>query len=199
MTMVTIANNASPWHTGKLMWICIAVSLLLHVFLVLGLYKSTLWPGLGEEIRVYEVELLRPRVEDIGASELTPSDLAQINKEQQEETKQAEQETISLDTHDKRYVSYARVIKERIQRHWQYPPEARQNLIEGKLVAMFSLNPKGQLIGVKIITPSGFKVLDDGAVQGISRAAPFPPIPQHINVKRLNVVASFDYRLTTRK
>ena len=194
-----MTNSSGPWHTGKIMRVSIVVSLLLHFSLVLGLHKSFLWPGIGEEIRIYEVELLRPRMEDIGDDKLTPSDLAQINKEQQEKTKQAEQETISLDTRDKRYVTYAKVIKERIQRHWRYPRKAKENLIEGKLVVMFSLNPEGYLQEVRIITPSGFEILDEGAIQGITRAAPFPPIPTHINVKRLNVVANFDYRLTTRK
>lgn len=194
-----MANNSGPWHTGHLMRVCIVISLLLHLFLVLGLHKTSLWPGFGEEIRVYEVELLRPSMEDIGDAKLTPSDLAQINKEQQEKTQQAEQETISLDTRDKRYVTYAKVIKERIQRHWSYPPQAKENLIEGKLVVMFSLNPGGNLIEIHIMKTSGFDILDRGAVQGISGAAPFPPIPSHINVKRLNVVANFDYRLTAGK
>lgn len=199
MTMETTANSSGPWHTGKLMRASIAISLLLHLFLFLGLHKSTLWPLPGEEIRVYEVELLRPPVEDIGEDSLTPRDLAQIKEEEPEKAAQADQETISLDTRDKRYVTYARVIKERIQSHWQYPPEAKENLIEGSLVVMFSLNPGGNLIEIRIVTPSGFEILDKGAVQGISRAAPFPPIPPNINVKRLNVVANFDYRLTARK
>ena len=162
MAMETMVNSSGPWHTGKLMRVSIVISLLLHLFLVLGLHKTSLWPGFGEEIRVYEVELLRPSMEDLGDSKLTPSDLAQINKEQQEETKQADQETISLDTRDKRYVSYARVIKESIQRHWRYPPQAKENLIEGNLVVMFSMNPSGNLIGIRIITPSGFEILDQG-------------------------------------
>jgi len=129
-----MTNSSAPWNTGKILRVSIVVSLLLHLFLILGFHKSFLWPGFGEEIRIYEVELLRPRMEDIGADKLTPSDLAQINKEQQEKTKQAEQETISLNTRDKRYVTYAKVIKERVQRHWQYPRQARENLIEGKHV-----------------------------------------------------------------
>lgn len=197
--MDTMTNSSAPWNTGKILRVSIVVSVLLHFFLILGFHKSLLWPGFGEEIRIYEVELLRPRVEDMETDKLTPSDLAQINKEQQEKTKQAEQETISLDTRDKRYVTYAKVIKERVQRNWQYPRQAKEDLIEGKLTVMFSLNPGGHLLEVRIIKPSGFEILDQGAIQGITRAAPFPPIPTHINVKRLNVVASFDYRLTAKK
>lgn len=197
--MDTMTNSPAPWNTAKILRVSIVVSLLLHVFLILGFHKSLLLPGLGEEVRIYEVELLRPKVEDPGADKLTRSDLARINKEQQEKTQQAEQETISLDTRDKRYVTYAKVIKERVQSHWQYPRQARDNLIEGKLTVMFSLNPGGHLLEVGIIKPSGFEILDQGAIEGITRAAPFPPIPSHINVKRLNVVARFDYRLTAKK
>jgi len=189
----------SPWHTGKIMQVSIAVSILLHFLLILGFHKSFQWPGIAEEIRTYQVDLLRPPMEDIGGEELTPTDLAQINKEEQEKTQEPDQETISLDTQDKRYVSYARVIKERIAHQWRYPPQAKENLIEGKLVLVFGLNREGAMVDARIITPSGFEILDQEAVRAITQAAPFPPFPAHVRVARLNVVVSFDYRLTSKK
>jgi len=48
------------------------------------------------------------------------------------------QETISLDTDDKRYVTYAQAIKEKIAGQWKYPQEARKKKLEGRLVALFS-------------------------------------------------------------
>ena len=125
--------------------------------------------------------------------------MQQINKEEQEKTQEPDQETISLDTQDKRYVSYAKVIKERIAHHWRYPPQARENLIEGKLVLVFGLNRGGAMVDARIITPSGFEILDQEAVRAITQAAPFPPFPAHVQVARLNVVVSFDYRLTSKK
>lgn len=192
-------NSSPPWRTGRILRVSLGVSVLLHFFLFLGLYKAFQWPGFGEEIRTYRVELLRPPIKDIGGGELTPSDLTQINKEQQEKTQQQAQATISLDTQDKRYVSYARVIKERIAQHWQYPPQAKENLIEGKLVLMFSLDSEGAMLGARIITPSGFEILDKEAVRAITEAAPFPPFPASVRVARLNVVVNFDYRLTAKK
>lgn len=194
-----MVDSSQPWRTGKILRVSLAVSLLLHFFLILGFHKTLQWPFLGEEIRTYRVELLRPPIEDIGGGELTPSDLTQINKEQQEKTQQPDQETISLDTQDKRYVSYARVIKERIAHHWRYPRQAKENLIEGKLVLMFALNRGGTMVEARIMATSGFEILDKEAVRAITEAAPFPPFPAHVRVARLNVVVNFDYRLTSKK
>ena len=197
--MESLVNSSTPWRTGKIMRVSIAVSILVHFFLILGFQKTFQWPGIGEETRTYRVELLRPPIENIGGGELTQDDLTQINKEQQEKTQQQDQETISLDTKDKRYVSYAGVIKERIAHHWQYPPQAKENLIEGKLVLVFSLNREGGMLEARIITPSGFEILDKEAVRAVTMAAPFPPFPADVTVARLNVVVNFDYRLTARK
>ncbi|MGD2125656.1 MAG: energy transducer TonB, partial [Desulfobacteraceae bacterium] len=109
------------------------------------------------------------------------------------------QDTISLDTKDKRYITYARVIKERISYHWTYPQEAKDNLMEGKLTVLFSLNRGGDLTQINIVIGSGYDILDLEALQAIRGAAPFPPFPEHITVGRLNIKATFDYRITTRR
>ena len=112
---------------------------------------------------------------------------------------EVDQETISLDTVDERYVSYAGIIKGGILKQWKYPKEAKENLIEGKLMVLFSLARPGDLTRIEIISSSGYGILDKEALRAISAAAPFPGFPGHITVSRLNVKANFDYRLTSRK
>ena len=64
---------------------------------------------------------------------------------------------------------------------------------------MFSLAGNGNVVQVAVNKKSGYKVLDQEAVRAITSAAPFPPFPEHITAKRLNIIANFDYRLTARK
>ncbi len=180
-----------------IMRVTLGISFVVHLILLLAFQGAFPLIDVQEELRTYRVTLIRPPVEDLERY-YEETDLAPPKP--QEETPSVEEEhTISLDTEDKQYVSYARIVKERIMRHWVYPPEAKENLIEGNLMAVFSLEPGGRMTHVGVIRASGYEILDREAVRAISMAAPFPPLPEHIRVKRLNIKAAFDYRLTARK
>jgi TonB family protein len=180
-----------------IMRVTLIISFTVHLILLLAFQGAFPLIDVQEELRTYRVTLVRPPVEDLERY-YTETNLAPL-KQQEEAPPLEEEHTISLDTEDKQYVSYARVIKERIMRHWVYPPEARENLVEGNLMAVFSLNPGGHIVHVGVTRASGYEILDREAVRAISMAAPFPPLPEHIRVKRLNIKAAFDYRLTSRK
>jgi len=46
--------------------------------------------------------------------------------------------TIDLDTREERFVDYLALLKRRIERVWQYPPEAANNGIGGDLLLVFT-------------------------------------------------------------
>jgi len=191
-------NNISFPHTRMIMQVSLIISLFFHIILLLAFKKAFPLNWAVKEFRTYRVELIRPPVENIKADEIFESDVARIKQEQRPVPKE-DQDTISLDTEDKRYVTYARIVKERITQHWRYPQEARENLIEGRLMVIFSLAREGNMTQIKIIKTSGYTILDEEAVRAIGLAAPFPPFPEHITVSRLNIKAAFDYQFTTRK
>lgn len=175
---------------GSVTKLCLLISLLSHVILLLAFQKPFVLQRSKEELRTYWVELIRPPVEngEIGESEIT-------RLEQNEgPTTEIDANTISLDTEDKRYVTYTKLIKKKIGRQWSYPVEARENLIEGKLIVIFSLVKNGNLTKIKVVKPSGHQILDAEAVRAIKNAAPFPAFPDHIRVSRLNIVANLNYR-----
>jgi TonB family protein len=191
-------NNPSLLDPGVVMRISLLISILFHIILLLAFPEAFHLQWVSEELRTYSVELFRPPVEDINSDEIPEPDIARI---QQEKLPAAEddQATISLDTKDKRYVSYAKIIKEKIGLRWRYPPEALESLLEGKLLVIFSLTRGGNLIQSKIIDKSGYKILDEEALKAIRAAAPFPSFPEHIKASRLNIKATFDYRFGKRK
>ena len=197
---IKAATDVSVHQTEKILRTCLILSLAFHAVMVLALQSAIPTYLAGEDLRIYRVELLRPPVDDMDLTEKPDTD---ISKPQEPVTSQASsedtQETISLDTDDKRYVSYAQAIKERIAGQWKYPQEARKKKLEGRLVALFSLDREGALTRLDITKTSGHDVLDREAERAIQSAAPFPPFPSTITVSLLNINVSFDYALSRKK
>jgi TonB family protein len=200
LRMIKTGIDASVHQTEKILRLCLIVSLVFHAVLVFTLQTAFPTYLAGEDLRIYRVDLIRPPVEDLDMDVKPDTD---ISKPQEPVTSQASsedtQETISLDTDDKRYVSYAQAIKERIAGQWKYPQEARKKKLEGRLVALFSLDREGALTRLDITKTSGHDVLDREAERAIQSAAPFPPFPSTITVSLLNINVSFDYALSRKK
>lgn len=200
LRIIKAATEASVRQTERILRICVMVSLAFHVAMVLALQNAIPIDLTGDDLRVYRVELLRPPVDDLDLSEKPDTDISKPEEPAAPKTASDEtQETISLDTDDKRYVTYAQAIKERIAGQWKYPQEARKKKLEGRLVALFSLNRDGDLTRMEITRSSGHEVLDREAERAVQSAAPFPPFPSTITVSRLNINVSFDYTLSQKK
>jgi len=180
----------------------LVVSFVFHIIIILAIQKAFpfYFNWAVEELRTYRVELIRPPVEGLDIDDVSGTDISQVKeKEEEPPSPDDDQETISLDTDDKRYISYAGLIKAGIIKQWKYPKEAKENLVEGKLMVVFSLAKRGNLTQIEIISSSGYEILDEEALRAVSTAAPFPAFPEHITVSRLNVKANFNYRLASRK
>ena len=200
LRIIKAATDASVHQTEKILRICLIVSLACHAVIVLTLQSAFPTYLTAEDLRIYRVELMRPPVDDMDLTEKPDTDISKPEepaaaKPSSEET----QDTISLDTDDKRYVTYAQAIKERIAGQWKYPQEARKKRMEGRLVALFSLNREGALTRMEIIRSSGHEVLDREAERAVQSAAPFPPFPSTVPVSRLNINVSIDYTLSKKK
>jgi len=200
LRIIKAATDASGHPTEKILRTCLILSLAFHAVMVLALQTAVPTYLAGEELRIYRVELLRPPIDDLDLAEKPDTDISKPEEPAASKTSSEEtQETISLDTDDKRYVTYAQAIKERIAGQWKYPQEARKKRLEGRLVALFSLNREGALTRMEITRSSGHEVLDREAERAVQSAAPFPPFPSTITVSRLNINVSFDYTLSKKK
>ena len=179
------------------MKISLIISLLFHVVVLFSVQKAFPINWL-KPLRTYHVELLRLPVDALYDAEAAGTNLARM-KPQEEKPPEKTEDTISLDTKDKRYVSYAKVIKERLMQHWDYPRKARDNLIEGQVLVIFSLDRQGNLQDIKILMPSVHAILDEETQRAIRVSAPFPPFPGSVTVQKLNIKANFAYVLKTRR
>lgn len=197
MDLKTITNRIlSPDPGTRVMQIAITVSAVSHLILILAVQQVFPVYWKTDELRSYKVELLREAVDDLPVGSLD-STKNEDSLKKVIDTKKDTEETISLDTKDKRYISYTKIIKQKLMEHWKYPPQAKANLIEGQSLILFSLLNDGSLTGMSITKSSGYEILDREVIDAVNNAAPFPPFPESIVVNKLNINASFEYRLTT--
>lgn len=123
----------------------------------------------------------------------SPERLAKMDEKKAEE--RSEEETISLDSTDIKYTSYLLGVKSRIEGVWKYPEAAKKAAIQGRGLVSFTIQRDGSLSELKLLTSSGYPVLDEEILKAIKAAAPFNPMADNMDIKRLNVVASFEYNL----
>ncbi|MCP4681252.1 MAG: energy transducer TonB, partial [Desulfobacterales bacterium] len=171
------------------------VSILLHVCVFFAIQVAFPTKTNPKPARTYNVDFLRPPVDRVEEKKRNETDI-NVKPTAKKPLKQTE-DTISLDTRDKKYRFYVKVIRERLMYHWKYPREASDNLLEGEVLILFALNRQGLLQDIRILKPSAFKILDEEAERSIRVTAPFPPFPGSVTVDRLNIRANFRYQLTS--
>ena len=188
-------NSRSEFFVwGSAMRVSLIVSFFFHVGALLMIQEAFPMNWITTPLRTYHIELLRPPVDPFDDGKTNGTDIAKLNSLNKTGPELSE-ETISLNTRDKRYSSYAGVIKEQLMRHWSYPQQAWENLIEGNVLVLFTLNREGHLKETRILAPSAFEILGDEAIRTIQAAAPFPPFPGLVTVSKLHIRANFVYQL----
>lgn len=79
-----------------------------------------------------------------------------------------------------------------------FPEEAVQRGIYGKLRLATVLRPNGTIHSVEILQSSGHNILDNAALQIVHLAAPFPAFPQEIrkDVDQLEIIRTWHFELS---
>jgi|GEM_PF-2792237 len=103
---------------------------------------------------------------------------------------------VSIATKNYKYASYMAHIKRQVESVWIYPEEAIEKGESGVLFLFFIIDRNGSLKEVKLLNSSGYKILDDAAIEALKDAAPFPPFPKRFDMYRLKVYASFRYDIS---
>ncbi len=76
-----------------------------------------------------------------------------------------------------------------------YPPEARQKKIYGKLRLAVILRPDGSVENIEILQSSGQRVLDSAAIRIVRMASPFKPLPREVleHHDRLEIIRTWRF------
>ncbi|MDR2071944.1 MAG: energy transducer TonB [Spirochaetaceae bacterium] len=89
---------------------------------------------------------------------------------------------------------YITTIRSLIDRHKEYPYQARRQEQEGTVLIRFTLSRQGYLLGEPVIEKkSRWRLLDESAVLAVKKAAPYPPFPAEAGEDAISfqVVVSF--------
>ncbi len=81
-----------------------------------------------------------------------------------------------------RFAAYMEAWRVKVEQigNVNYPEQAVRNNLSGSLLLDVSINADGTLRSVRVLRPSGHKVLDDAAVRIVKLAAPYPALPDEI-------------------
>jgi TonB family protein len=74
-------------------------------------------------------------------------------------------------------LAYAGMIRKKIEEKKRYPPWARRNGWQGRVVLDFAILNDGRLKEVTVVGSSGHRILEEAAKEAIEKANPYPPPP----------------------
>ena len=106
-------------------------------------------------------------------------------------------QAVPLDTPDPNYREYMQRVRQRIYAKWNYPREAQDRELAGRLVIEFHIGKDGQLLSLELVSSSGESILDSSALNAVKMAERYPPLPEAMQRDVLPVVAIFSYRIRT--
>ncbi|HEY6000359.1 MAG TPA: energy transducer TonB, partial [bacterium] len=73
-------------------------------------------------------------------------------------------------------------LRSRIDARKVYPPIAKRNGWEGRVLVEMHLHLDGSLAAVRLVAGSGYAVLDEATITAVKDASPFPPIAGTVTV-----------------
>lgn len=82
-----------------------------------------------------------------------------------------------------------------LERHKDYPREARARRREGTAMLQVEMDRNGRVLSYGIRQSAGHGVLDSAVEQMIRRAQPLPPLPPEMPQQRLSFVVPVEFRL----
>lgn len=104
-------------------------------------------------------------------------------------------EAIPLDTKESKYSPYFDSIKRKIDIIWKsYPEGAISQGISGSAMLKFSILRDGSLLDIKLLKSTTHRILDEEVIRAVKTAAPFGFVPEAIEGKQLNIVATFSFK-----
>ncbi len=106
----------------------------------------------------------------------------QINQSLKAYSKTPKSKYISARTREFKYANYMRDWVTKVERvgDLNYPDAARRQNLSGSLIVEVALYADGTVREIKVLRPSGHKLLDDAAIRIVRLAAPFPEFPENI-------------------
>lgn len=92
--------------------------------------------------------------------------------------------------------AYLMEVFKKIDSGKEYPKMALKLEQQGKVEVEFSIQSDGKVEDIHIRKGSGFRLLDDAAVEAIRKASPFPPIPESLKQQKISASITLLFTLS---
>jgi len=93
--------------------------------------------------------------------------------------------------------AYLTEVFKKIDSRKEYPRMAVRLGQEGKVDVEFSITSDGKAEEIHIRKGSGFRLLDESAMEAIRKASPFPPIPESLKQQKISVSITLLFTLSS--
>jgi protein TonB len=90
---------------------------------------------------------------------------------------------------------YAKIIQRRILENLNYPDSAREAGFQGTVKLSLHLSYQGELLEAILKESSGYKILDDQAVNVAQEIVSYPPFPSSVEQEDLWIDVPIVYKL----
>jgi len=109
----------------------------------------------------------------------------QVSREQQLDSKLPRRKVISANTKEYEFASYMSAWVAKVERvgNLNYPLELREKKLHGNLVLSVGIYPDGSIENIEVKRSSGIDAVDQAAVDIVTLAAPYAPLPDNIRDK----------------
>ena len=111
--------------------------------------------------------------------------------------KKTQDKPITFDTSEYKYMGYMNLLRGKLEGSgcWVYPPDAAAQGIYGDLRIRFTIKKNGQLGAVQVIRTSGYKSLDEAALNALKDCGPYWPLPNEWGMEAYTIEGHFIYSL----
>ena len=175
----------------------ILISLVIHMLFFIS-FKSTFIKQdisqIGEQGMQIQMVLIQDKTDDIQEEESVLSEEKEILKEIEQEQQAIFDNRIQGDKAEKIYQSYYGVIRNILDSNKKYPLLSLQRRQEGTPVVEFTILKNGTVTNLSV-SSSGYRLLDREAQKIVLKSSPFPPIPDSIGKKSIDLRIPINFNL----
>ena len=175
----------------------ILISLVIHMLFFISI--KTTYPKqdisqIGEQGMQIQMVLIQDKTDDIQEDESVLSEEKEILKEIEQEQQAIFDNRIQGDKAEKIYQSYYGVIRNILDSNKKYPLLSLQRRQEGTPVVEFTILQNGTVSNLTV-SSSGYRLLDREAQKIVLKSSPFPPIPDSIGKKSIDLRIPINFNL----
>ena len=175
----------------------IFISLVIHMLFFIS-FKSTYMKQdisqIGEQGMQIQMVLIQDKNNDIQEDESILSEEKETLKEIEQEQQAIFDNRLQGDKAEKIYQSYYGVIRNILDSNKKYPLLSLQRRQEGTPVVEFTILQNGAVTNL-MVSPSGYRLLDREAQKIVLKSSPFPPIPDSIGKKSIDLRIPINFNL----